>query len=59
MNHTHTFRPIWLLITSPAWYDHYHRIVTYARCTRCGTEAVLAGWQSPRHLHGRLAEEGT
>ena len=57
MTHVHRFRPLWVLVTSPAWHDHYHRIVTHARCTICGHEAYLAAWQSPRHLAGRVVEE--
>ena len=57
MNHTHRFRPVWVLITSPAWHDTYHRVITHARCIDCGAEAVLAAWQSPRHLAGGGMEE--
>lgn len=59
MPHTHRFRPVWLLLTSPAWLDTYHRVVTHARCIDCGAEAVLAAWQSPRHRAGRVGEDET
>lgn len=59
MPHIHRMRPVWVLITSPAWNDHYHRIVTHARCLDCGHEAVLSAWQSPRHLQTRRDEEDT
>jgi hypothetical protein len=58
MTHQHRFRPIWLLLVSPAWHDGWHRIITRARCLVCGAEATLAGWQSPRAAQARLAQEG-
>lgn len=59
MTHVHRFRPLWVLLCSPAWADGFHRIVTHARCLVCGQEAFLAAWQSPRHLAGRVVEEDT
>ena len=56
MPHTHRFRPLWLLLCSPAWASGYHRILTYAECLVCHERATLAAWQSPRHL-GRAVEE--
>lgn len=57
--HSHRFKPTWVLLTSPAWHDGFHRIVCHAVCLVCGAETYLQAWQSPRHLQGRLAEEGT
>ena len=57
MTHTHRMRPVWLLVMSPAWSDGYHKIVTHARCTICGHEAILSAWQSPRAVQGRLEGE--
>lgn len=57
MPHTHRYRPLWLLLCSPAWNDGYHRVVTHARCVVCGETSFLAAWQSPRHLNARLLEE--
>lgn len=56
--HVHRMRPVWLLVMSPAWADGYHKVLTHARCLVCGHEAILAAWQSPRHLQGRLLDEG-
>ena len=55
--HTHRYKPLWVLITSPAWADHYHRVVTHAKCVVCGEEAYLSAWQSPTHLNGRTEED--
>ena len=58
MRHIHRMRPVWLLPMSPAWADGWYKIVTYARCTVCGVEAVLAGWQHPDKTTGRVVQEG-
>lgn len=58
-SHVHRMRPVWLLPMSPADYQGWYRIVTYARCTVCGAEAVLAGEQNPQAVQGRIREEGT
>ena len=57
MTHTHRFRPLWLLVTSPADLQGWHRVITYAECLVCHERATLAAWQSPRHRAGRLARE--
>lgn len=56
--HTHRYKPTWVLLTSPAWLDGYHRIVAHAICLVCREETYLSAWQSPAHLAGRRAEEG-
>lgn len=56
--HAHRYRPRWLLLTSPADVEGWHRIVTHARCIICGEEAYLAGLQSPRAVQTRLLHEG-
>ena len=58
MPHIHRMRPVWVLLTSPAWRHGYHRVITHARCLDCGHEAVLAAWQSPRAVQIRLDGEG-
>lgn len=59
MTHTHRFRPLWLLLCSPAWADGYHRIVTHAQCIVCHETIYLAAWQSPRHVQGKQMEADT
>lgn len=57
MTHVHRFKPLWLLLCSPAWCDGFHRVITYAECLVCHQRATLAAWQSPRHLNGRVVED--
>ena len=59
MPHTHQFRPLWLLLTSPADYEGWQRIVTYAECLICHQRATLAGKQNTRLMASRLLEAGT
>ena len=56
--HVHRYRPLWVLLTSPAWLNGFHKVITHPRCLVCGDETYLAAWQSPRHLNGRVVEEG-
>ena len=59
MPHTHKFRPVWLLLCSPAWASGFHRIITHARCLVCGEETYLSAWQSPRHRARPVVGEDT
>lgn len=57
-NHTHRFRPIWLLLTSPADYAGWQRIITYAECVVCHQRTWLSGEQHPQALQSRTLEAG-
>ena len=57
MKHTHKYRPKWVLLTSPAWEDHYHRIIAHVRCILCGQETYVSAWQSPGHLNWQEVED--
>lgn len=57
MAHTHRYKPLWVLLTSPAWCDGFHRVICHARCLGCGQETYVSAWQSPRHVNGRLLED--
>lgn len=56
--HTHRFRPLWLLLTSPADLAGWQRIVTYAECLVCHQRAWLAGEQNPQAVQSRMLEAG-
>jgi hypothetical protein len=58
MKHVHRMRPLWLLPTSPAWNDGWYQVVTHARCSVCGAEAVLAGWQHRDKERVVVTQEG-
>ena len=57
--HIHQFRPLWLLLCSPADYQGWARIVAYARCLICGEESWIAGEQNTRTMQSRMLEAGT
>lgn len=57
MAHTHRLRPTWVLLTSPAWLDGYHRVVAHAVCLECGYTTYVSAWQHPRALARPLDEE--
>lgn len=58
MKHVHRFRPLWLLLMSPADYAGWQRIITYAECLVCHQRATLAGEQNPQAVQSRIVEEG-
>lgn len=55
-HHTHRLKPTWVLLTSPAWADGYHKIVAHAVCLDCGYETYVAAWQSPKDVQRRVLE---
>ena len=57
--HIHQFRPLWLILTSPADYGGWARVVFHGRCQICGEEALLAGEQNTRTMQSRMLEAGT
>lgn len=60
MNHVHQFRPYgWILLTSPADYEGWARVVLQGKCTVCGEVAILAGEQNTRTMQSRMLEAGT
>lgn len=59
MPHIHRLKPTWVLLTSPAWLDGYHRLVAHAVCLDCGYATYVVAWQSPRHLAPPWAQEDT
>lgn len=56
--HRHRFRPMWLLLTSPADLEGWQRIITYAECTICHQRAWLSGEQHPQAVQSRMLEAG-
>jgi hypothetical protein len=58
MTHTHQFRPLWLLLTSPADLEGWQTVVFEGRCQVCGLVATLAGEQHPGRAQSRLREAG-
>lgn len=58
MKHVHRLRPDWVLVTSPADYQGWYRIILWARCLTCGLEGAFAAEQSQAHTEGRLLEPG-
>ena len=58
MPHIHRLKPTWVLLTSPAWNDGFHKVICHAICLDCGHTTYISAWQSPRHLNARVVEEG-
>ena len=56
--HTHRFRPLWLLLCSPADYQGWQRIVAYTECLVCKQRAWICGEQNPQALQSRMLEAG-
>ena len=58
-HHIHQFRPHgWILLTSPADYEGWARVVLQGKCTVCGEVAILAGEQNTRTMQSRMVEAG-
>ena len=58
MKHVHQFRPLWLLLTSPADLQGWARIVAYAECLICHERAHIGGEQNTRSMQSRMLEAG-
>ena len=57
--HIHLFRPHgWILLTSPADYEGWQRVVLQGKCTVCGEVAILAAEQNTRTFASRTLEAG-